>query len=111
MDLQPHIEKFAARMSEVETELGDPRVFENNRRAQELGREYARLKELVTKGGEYLKARDELTENRELAGGDDAELAEMAREEIARLEELVPGLERELQLEPELEEGLRRPET
>ncbi len=38
MDLQPHIEKFAARMAEVETELGDPKVFENNRRAQELGR-------------------------------------------------------------------------
>ena len=35
MDLQPHIEKFADRMAEVETELGDPKVFENNRRAQE----------------------------------------------------------------------------
>ena len=45
MDLQPHIEKFAARMAEVETELGDPKVFENNRRAQELGREYSRLKD------------------------------------------------------------------
>ena len=50
MDLQPHIEKFATRMSEVETELGDPKVFENNRRAQELGREYARLKDLVAQG-------------------------------------------------------------
>ena len=97
MDLRPHIEKFATRMTEVETELGDPKVFENNRRAQELGREYARLKDLVSKGKEFLKAKEELEENRELIAGDDAEMAEMAQEEITRLESRVPELERELQ--------------
>ncbi|SVB59870.1 uncharacterized protein METZ01_LOCUS212724, partial [marine metagenome] len=98
MDLQPHIEKFAARMAEVETDLGDPKVFENNRRAQELGREYARLKELVAQGHRYLKARGELRENRALAEGDDAEMVEMAREEITRLEVEVPQLEKAVQL-------------
>jgi len=98
MDLQPHIEKFAARMATVEAELGDPKVFENNRRAQELGREYARLRELISKGELYLKSRDELAENRELAGGDDAEMAEMAAEEVARLEAELPELEQALQL-------------
>jgi peptide chain release factor 1 len=97
MDLQPHIEKFAARMAEVETELGDPKVFENNRRAQELGREYSRLKDLVSKGERYLKAREELAENQELAGGGD-EMAEMAAEEIARLEAEIPALEKEVEL-------------
>jgi len=98
MDLQPHIEKFAARMAVVEKELGDPNVFSNNRRAQELGREYARLKDLVGKGEQYLKAREELEENRALANGDDAEMAEMAAEEIAGLEERLPQLEKDLQL-------------
>ena len=98
MDLQPHIEKFAARMAEVETDLGDPKVFENNRRAQELGREYARLKELVAQGHRYLKARDELRENRALAEGDDTEMVEMAREEITRLEVEVPQLEKAVRL-------------
>jgi peptide chain release factor 1 len=98
MDLRPHIEKFAARMVEVETELGDPKVFENNRRAQDLGREYARLKRLVTQGDELLKANAELEENRELAQSDDDEMVEMAREEISRLESHIPELERELQL-------------
>ena len=97
MDLQPHIEKFAARMAEVETELGDPKVFQNNRRAQELGREYSRLKDLVSKGERYLKAREELAENQELAGGGD-EMAEMATEEIARLEAEIPALEKEVEL-------------
>ena len=98
MDLQPHIEKFATRMTEVENELGDPKVFENNRRAQELGREYSRLKNLVAQGERYLKARNELRENRTLAEGADEEMAEMAREEMARLEEEVPQLEKQVQL-------------
>ena len=97
MDLQPHIEKFAARMAEVETELGDPKVFENNRRAQELGREYSRLKDLVSKGERYLKAREELAENQELASGGD-EMADIAAEEIARLESEIPALEKEVEL-------------
>ncbi len=97
MDLQPHIEKFAARMAEVETELGDPKVFENNRRAQELGREYSRLKDLVSKGERYLKAREELAENQELASGGD-EMVEMAAEEIARLESEIPAIEKEVEL-------------
>ena len=84
-------------MAEVETELGDPKVFQNNRRAQELGREYSRLKDLVSKGERYLKAREELAENQELASGGD-EMAEMAAEEIARLESEIPTLEKEVEL-------------
>lgn len=97
MDLQPHIKKFAARMAEVETELGDPKVFENNRRAQELGREYSRLKGLVSKGERYLRSLEELAENQELAGGGD-EMAEMAAAEITRLETEIPALEKEVEL-------------
>ena len=84
-------------MAEVETELGDPKVFENNRRAQELGREYARLKNLVNLGDRLLKAQAELEENRALADGDDPEMAEMAAEEIPALEEEIPRLEKEVQ--------------
>ena len=84
-------------MADVEVELGDPKVFENNRRAQELGREYSRLKKLVGLGERLVKAQDELKENRALIEGEDEEMAEMAAEEIASLEEEVPRLEKELQ--------------
>ena len=47
MDLRPHIEKFARRLAEVEAALSDPKAFDNPQRAQELAREYARLKDLV----------------------------------------------------------------
>ncbi|MSU40136.1 MAG: peptide chain release factor 1 [Pedosphaera sp.] len=98
MELRPHIEKIAARMAQVEAELGDPKVFENNRRAKELAREYARLKTMAAKGVAYLRALDDLTENRAMAAGPDADLAAMAQEELIRLEAEVPKLEKEVQL-------------
>jgi peptide chain release factor 1 len=55
MDLRPHIEKFRRRFAEVEAALSDPKAFDNPQRAQELSREYARLKELVAQGENFLK--------------------------------------------------------
>jgi peptide chain release factor 1 len=88
MDLTPHIEKFRRRFAEVESLLSDARVFDNPQNAQELSREYARLKELVTGGAAYLKALADLNENRAMLKTEvaESELALMAKEEIARLE-------------------------
>ena len=88
MDLTPHIEKFRRRFAEVEAALSDPKVFDNPQRAQELSREYARIKELMAQSENYLKTRAHLNENRALLENEPAEseLAVMAKEEIARLE-------------------------
>lgn len=88
MDLRPYIERFAKRLAEVEAALSDPAAFDNKQRAQDLAREYARLKELVATGAAYLKAHADLTENRALLQSESpgSELAEMAREEVSRLE-------------------------
>ena len=88
MDLRPHIEKFRKRFAELESLLSDSKVFDNPQAAQELSREYARLKELVAAGAAYLKTIADLEENRALLKTElpDSELAQMAKEEIARLE-------------------------
>jgi peptide chain release factor 1 len=88
MDLRPHIEKFSRRLAEVEAALSDPKAFDNPQRAQELGKEYARLKELAAQGQAYLKVVADLAENRALLQTEPAEseLAQMAKEEISRLE-------------------------
>ncbi|HEY5909038.1 MAG TPA: peptide chain release factor 1 [Verrucomicrobiae bacterium] len=88
MDLRPHIDRFVRRFTEVEAALSDPNAFANPQRAQELSKEYARLKELVAHGRAYRKTLTDLAENRlllqsELEG---SELAQMAKEEVARLE-------------------------
>jgi peptide chain release factor 1 len=88
MDLRPHIEKFRRRFVEIESALNDPKAFDNQQRAQELSREYARLKELVACGDNFFKTQEQLAENRALLKSEPAEseLAQLAREEIARLE-------------------------
>jgi peptide chain release factor 1 len=88
MDLRPQIEKFSRRFAEVEAALSDPKAFDNPQRAQELSKEYARLKELAGHGQAYLKTAAHLAENRALINGEppDSELAQLAREEITGLE-------------------------
>ena len=99
MNLTPHIEKFRRRFAEVESALSDPKVFDNPQRAQELSREYARLKELTAHGENYLKALTHLDENRVLLKNEplESELALMAKEEIARLEADEKKLSRQIQ--------------
>lgn len=99
MDLTPHIEKFRRRYAEVEAALSDPKAFDNPQRAQELSREYARLKELVAQGENFLKTSAQLGENRALLKTEppESELALMAKEEIARLEAAEKRLAQQIQ--------------
>ncbi|MCX8091981.1 MAG: peptide chain release factor 1 [Verrucomicrobiae bacterium] len=98
MDLKPHIEKFARRLAEVERALSDPKVFEQPQRAQELGREYARLREWTAAGEAYARTLAQLEQNRALLRSEPAgsELAALAQEEIRRLEVERERLERQL---------------
>ena len=100
MDLRLHIEKFRRRLAEVEASLSDAKTFDNPQRAQELGREYARLKELVATSDAYLKVLADLADNRALLAAEpgDSELGLMAKEEIARLEGRERQLEKAVQL-------------
>lgn len=106
MDLRPHVEKFARRFAELEAALSDPKAFDNPQRAQELSKEYARLKDLVTAGQAYLKCARDLAENRALLQTEaaDSELAQLAKEEVARLEA------QEARLAQEVQRGLLPPD-
>jgi peptide chain release factor 1 len=105
MDLRPHLERLRRRFTEVEAQLGDPKTFDNQQRAQELGREFARLKDLLSVGEAWLKVQGHLEENRTLlkAEAAESELGALIREDIARLEQ------EEKRLRFELEQGLAPP--
>ena len=98
MDLRPYIERFRRRLSEVEAALGEPAVAAQPARLQELGREYARLQNLLRSGEAYLRACEELERNRALLAVESpqSELAALVREEIARLESEIHRLTSEL---------------
>jgi peptide chain release factor 1 len=85
-----------ARAGQVESQLADPATARDASRLQALGREHARLAPVVQKGRRWLKLSDDLEAARELAHGDDPDLAELARAEARAIEAELPGLEREL---------------
>ena len=60
-------------------------------------REHRRIQELLRDWDRLLEAERHLEENRELASGDDPELAEMAQLELADLEAILPGLTEKIQ--------------
>lgn len=95
MDLIPHIERFERRFAEVEAALSDPRVLGNQSKMQEMSREYARLKGLVESGRRYVKIVRDIEENRQILREENAEseMAAMAQEELADLEEEFPKVE------------------
>jgi peptide chain release factor 1 len=88
MDLLAYIEKFAGRQTEVETALSDPKVFNNPAKAQDLAREYARLKDLAAAGERFKKVRADLAEHIATIKTEpaDSELAQLAKEEISQLQ-------------------------
>jgi peptide chain release factor 1 len=98
MDLNSLIERKRERFEQLEREIADPCLFENRKRAGEIMREHAGIKELVARWNRLETARRQLDDNRELATSRDVEIAAMADDEIPDLEERVRDLEREIQI-------------
>jgi len=98
MDINFLIQLKRERFEELECEIANPRLFDNRKRAEEIMREHANLKELLAKWGELEAARKQLDDNRELAMSRDVEIAAMAQDEIPDLEKRVLDLEREIQI-------------
>src|SRR5437762_347457 len=86
MDFDLLIQRKRERFEQLEREIADPTLFENRNRAGEIMREHANVKALLAKWNELSSARMQLADNRELANSTDADLAQMAQEEIPALE-------------------------
>jgi len=99
MDINSLIQRKRDRFEQLEREIADPRLFDNRKRAEEIMREHASLKELLAKWSELEAVRKQLDDNRELAMSRDVELAAMADDEIPDLEKRVADLEREIQIQ------------
>lgn len=98
MDFNLLIESNRERLARLEREIADPALFENRKRAGEVMREHAHIKQLLDKWSELEAARKQLDANRELATSRDVEIAAMADDEIPDLEKRIVNLERELQI-------------
>ncbi|MCA9413481.1 MAG: peptide chain release factor 1 [Candidatus Omnitrophica bacterium] len=74
------------RLAEVESQLSDPTVASDPKRLRDLGKSHSQLRDIVTTGRELRKVLDDLGEAKGLLNSGDAEMKELAQEEIPELE-------------------------
>ena len=98
MDFNSLIDRKRKRFDQLERDIADPHLFENRKRAEEIMREHASIKQLLAKWDELEAVRKQLDDNRELAMSRDVEIAAMADDEIPDLEKRVLDLEREIRV-------------
>jgi peptide chain release factor 1 len=84
------------RLEDLEQLMGDPKLVSDQKRYREVNVEYAHLRELAAVARPYLDAVQGLEDAREMLESDDEEMAELAREEVDRLEEEIPPQEEKL---------------
>ncbi|MBR1665970.1 MAG: peptide chain release factor 1 [Bacteroidaceae bacterium] len=98
-ELLDRLEGLVSRYEEVGTLITDPDVIADQRRYVKLTKEYKDLGAIVRKRAEYVQALNTIDEAKEmLASEDDAEMREMAREEMSAAQEHLPQLEEEIKL-------------
>ncbi len=92
---QSRLEQVVDRFEEVEARMGAATETDE---IIALSKEHAELKPVAEKVRELMSTVEGLAEAEAMAAGDDPDMAELAREEIADLKEALLGLEQEVQL-------------
>lgn len=93
------LDALRSRFEEISTLIADPSVISDQARYVKLSKEYKELERLMKARKEYSDLLRDLNESKQLLlTEDDAEMKEMAREEISRCEQRRPQLEEEIKL-------------
>jgi peptide chain release factor 1 len=96
--VEPLVEDIERSFAEIERELGDPSLFDDQKRAVEVTREHHRLKGAADLAARWRELKAQLAEAAELAGDDEPEIREMAKAQRAEAEAALPGVEEALRL-------------
>ncbi len=97
MDYSQLIAKRRERFAELEEAVGDPDLFNEPERARDILREHQKLKQTLEIWDELEDSKRQLSDNQELAKSDDAEMADMAAEEIPPLVKRIEQLSEKIQ--------------
>ena len=84
---------FKARLSEIDASLSDPQIMKDMNAYKDLMQERSRLVPVVEEIEKLQNLQSELEDNLELSKDSDEVIAQMAKEEIARIEALIPECE------------------
>jgi peptide chain release factor 1 len=86
-----------SRYEEIEQLLGQPDVASDVARLSKLAKERSDLEPVVSSYREYQRIRQELSDAEEMAAGDDADVADLAKEELPGLRQRLEAVEQGLQ--------------
>ncbi|MBU3022579.1 peptide chain release factor 1 [Aestuariibacter sp. A3R04] len=92
------LEHLVERFDEVQALLGDPGTISNQDKFRALSKEFSQLENVVKGFNAYQQAEENLSSAEEMLEEDDAEMREMAQEEIKQAKLDLARLEDELQI-------------
>ena len=95
-ELLRNYDSVRERLDELTRQMVDPKVLSDAREAKRLGRERTRLDRIMRSMDEYRRVLAAVREAEEILEGDDAELQEIAREELPVAREKAGAMEIEL---------------
>jgi peptide chain release factor 1 len=92
------LESLVERFEEVQALLSEPSIISDQDRFRTLSKEYSQLEEVVKQFGLFQSAQGDIASSLEMLQEDDAEMREMAQEELKEAKKLSEALETELQI-------------
>ncbi|MGV3767228.1 MAG: peptide chain release factor 1 [Chitinophagaceae bacterium] len=87
------LEVIKAKFDDLGVALTNPEIVNDNKRFSQMSKEYRSLEKIVQSYLSYLRILDDIAFNKEALNGDDEELRDLAKEEVAGLEEKKQELE------------------
>ena len=79
-------------------QLADPEIFNDQKKLTTTAKEHSSLEDVVNVGKEYLAVLQNIEDDKSILDGDDAELKEIAQEELIELESRKDKLESDLKI-------------
>jgi len=92
--LQTIIDKYSL----LSEQLADPEIFNDQKKLTTTAKEHSALEDVVNVGKEYLAVLQNIEDDKSILDGDDAELKEIAQEELIELESRKDKLESDLKI-------------
>ncbi|MCI1778596.1 MAG: peptide chain release factor 1 [Bacteroidales bacterium] len=98
-ELLDKIKGLKDKLEDLQNQLADPEVMRDMKKYVQLNKEYKEVLPVVNAGEKYKKMVDEYNSAKDILSNEkDADLREMAKEEIAELDQKLPAMEEEIKL-------------
>jgi len=90
------LDAIKGRFDNLGVALTNPEIVSDNKKFMNISKEYRSLEKVVKARDEYIKVLDDIEFNKEVLNGDDAEMRDLAKQELPSLEESKEAWEKAL---------------